>query len=44
MQDIVEYIYVERASCPGNRGIMYYIEGIVEYIDVEEASCPSNGE
>jgi hypothetical protein len=42
MQVIVEYIYVELASCPGNGEKMYFMKAVVEIIDVEGASCVSN--
>jgi hypothetical protein len=42
MQDDVEYVNVEGASCPCNKGIKYFIKDIVEYIDVEGAACLGN--
>jgi hypothetical protein len=42
IQDIVEYIDVEVASCPCNRGLNILIQDIVECIEVEGTSCPGN--
>jgi hypothetical protein len=43
INDIIEYIDLERASCLGNGGIKNIINYIVEYIDLERASCLGNG-
>ena len=40
----VEYINLERASCPGNGELYRFFEGNVEHINLERASCPGNGE